>query len=109
VIDTPTAPSTDLLTVSRVCDRLPGKTGGHVAKSTVTRWIIDGCPARDGTRVRLTATRAGSRWPVAPADLDAFFAALAVLPSSPAPPTRTHTDLRTAAVRAAEALARRGA
>ncbi len=110
---TDTAPTTDLLTVAQVCGRLPGKTGGRVNKSTVTRWIIDGCPARDGTRVRLAATRCGSRWLIDPVDLDAFFAALAARsttpPSTAKSTTRTETDRTAAARRAAEALARRGA
>lgn len=108
-----TASSIELLTVAQVCGRLPGKTGGRVNKSTVTRWIIDGCPARDGTRVRLAATRCGSRWLVAPVDLDTFFAALAATPTTPPatakPTTRTEADRTAAARRAAEALARRGA
>lgn len=110
-----TAPTPELLTVSQVCGRLPGKSGRRIAPSTVTRWIIDGCPARDGTRVRLNATRCGSRWLIAPADLDAFFAALAATSTSAlsaaAKPisTRSDNDRASAARRAAEALARRGA
>lgn len=67
----------DLLTVSQVCRRFPGARGAkHVTPSTVTRWILVGCPARNGTRVKLVATRCGARWLVRPADLDSFFAAL---------------------------------
>lgn len=67
-----------LLTISQVCRRLPGARGAeHVTPSTVTRWILHGCPARSGSRVRLNATRAGGRWLVLPADLDRFFTALA--------------------------------
>jgi hypothetical protein len=41
----------DYLTVSQVCRRLPGARGArHVTPSTVTRWILLGCPARDGIR-----------------------------------------------------------
>ncbi len=65
-----------LLTVSQVCRRYPGKGAGSISPSTVTRWILLGCMARDGTRVRLSATRVGSRWLIEPADLDAFFARL---------------------------------
>lgn len=65
-----------LLTVSQVCRRYPGKGAASISPSTVTRWILRGCPARDGTRVKLTATRAGARWLIDPADLDAFFARL---------------------------------
>jgi hypothetical protein len=65
-----------LLTISQVCRRVPGKAGASISPSTVTRWILLGCPARDGIRVRLAATRAGSRWLIDPTDLDAFFARL---------------------------------
>lgn len=65
-----------LLTVSQVCRRVPGKGAASLSPSTVTRWILLGCPARDGTRVRLAATRAGSRWLIDPADLDSFFTRL---------------------------------
>ena len=76
--------SGDLLTISRICRSLPGARGSaSVSPSTVTRWIVLGCPGRTGTRVRLRAVRAGGRWLVAPADLDAFFAALAADPATP--------------------------
>ena len=53
----------ELLTVSQVVARLPGARGARrVHPATVVRWITAGCPARNGTRVRLAATRAGSRW-----------------------------------------------
>jgi hypothetical protein len=77
-----------LLTVSQVCRRYPGKGAGSISPSTVTRWILLGCMARDGTRVRLSATRVGSRWLIDPADLDAFFARLkGEIDPRPAPAT----------------------
>ena len=65
------------LTVAQVCGRLPGARGAErVSPATVTRWILTGCPSRRGERVRLRATRVGSRWLIDPDDLDAFFKAL---------------------------------
>jgi hypothetical protein len=104
-------PPTDWLTVSEVCRRLPGARGArHVTPSTVTRWIVLGCPARDGTRVRLAATRAGGRWLIRAADLEMFFAALAADPTTPATtPTRTPAARRRTSEAAARELERRGA
>jgi hypothetical protein len=101
------------LTVSQVCRRFPGARGArHVTPSTVTRWILAGCPARDGTRVKLAATRCGSRWLIRPADLDAFFANLAADPATTSAPTtchRTQSQQQRAAERAGEKLKRMGA
>lgn len=100
------------LTVSQVCKRFPGARGArHVTPSTVTRWILAGCPARDGTRVRLAATRCGSRWLVKPTDLDAFFAALAADPTatSTAPAPRSPAARRRASEHASRKLEHRGA
>ena len=114
IADTPTEPIPRQLTISQVCERYPGKSGSRMNRATPARWILLGCPALDGTRVRLKATRCGSRWLIDPGDLAAFFVALAATPlspptASPPTPTRAETDRRTAAVRAAEELARRGA
>jgi hypothetical protein len=101
-----------LLTVSQVCRRFPGARGAkHVTPSTVTRWILNGCPDRCGTRIRLAATRCGSRWLVKPTDLDVFFAALAAdpTPTTPRPITRTQTQQQRAAERAGERLKKMGA
>jgi hypothetical protein len=102
--------SDDLLTVSQVCRQFPGARGArHVTPSTVTRWILAGCPARSGERVRLAATRCGSRWLIRPVDLDAFFTALkgdiADAPSSVPNPSAG----RRRAEAAGRELARRGA
>ena len=102
-----------LLTVSQVCRHIPGARGNErVTPSTITRWILTGCPGRSGTRVKLVATRAGSRWLIAPGDLEAFFAALAAPNGVAAPPPaqpRTEAQRRTASERAARELERRGA
>jgi hypothetical protein len=102
-----------LLTLSQVCRPYAGARGArHVTPSTVTRWILSGCPARDGTRVRLPATRVGCRWLVSPADLNAFFARLAADPADVvvAPPTKSAgSRVDRAAAAAAAELIRRGA
>jgi hypothetical protein len=66
------------LTIASICGRLPGAKGApHISPSTVTRWILVGCPAQSGGRVKLAATRAGGRWLVKESDLEEFFSALA--------------------------------
>ena len=98
-----------LLTVSQVCRRYPGKVTGSISPSTVTRWILLGCMARDGTRVRLTATRAGSRWLIDPVDLDTFFARLkGEIDPHPAPATPA-TDPARRAKAAIKSLINQGA
>jgi hypothetical protein len=106
--------SNDLhLTVSQVCRLFPGARGArHVTPSTVTRWILAGCPARNGHRVKLAATRCGSRWLIRPHDLDAFFAALGADPITTAQqpmPTRSSTESQKASERAGLELVTRGA
>jgi hypothetical protein len=102
----------DLLTVSQIVARLPGSRGARrVHPATVTRWILVGCTARDGRRVKLPATRAGSRWLVRESDLQAFFEALAADPAitTPAPAARTPAARRKASEHAARQLERMGA
>jgi hypothetical protein len=106
------SPAAGLLTVSQVCRRIPGARGNTtVSPSTVTRWILAGCPSRGGERVRLAAVRAGSRWLVAPRALDDFFGALGSTVAPPPTPTgrRTEAQRRAASARAARELERRGA
>ena len=92
------------LTVSQVCRRLPGARGAkNVTPSTVSRWILLGCPSRSGERVKLNATRAGSRWLIAPADLAAFFTALKG-ESDPPPAPTPNTSAREASRRAKAAV-----
>ncbi|MBA4192395.1 MAG: hypothetical protein C0467_30880 [Planctomycetaceae bacterium] len=101
------------LTVSQICRSIPGARGNRgMSPSAVTRWIVKGCPGRSGVRVKLPATRVGSRWLIDPTDLDAFFAALAATDTvAPATPqkSRTATQRREASERAARELERRGA
>lgn len=102
----------DLLTIRQVVARLPGSRGARrVHPATVTRWILFGCPARDGCRVKLAATRAGSRWLVLESDLKAFFDALAADPTATPTqqPTRTLIARQNASERAARELERMGA
>lgn len=104
--------ASDLLTISQIVARLPGSRGARrLHPATVTRRILTGCPDRNGNRVKLTATRAGSRWLVRAADLDAFFATLAAEPvGSASPPAIRDPDSRQrAAEKAAEKLEAMGA
>src|SRR5262245_5954530 len=74
-----------LMTVAQVCRSIRGARGNDtLSPSTVTRWILSGCPSRGGERVTLAAVRVGGRWMVAPEALEAFFAALASTGPSPA-------------------------
>jgi hypothetical protein len=104
------------LTIGQLVSRIPGARGARrLSPSTVTRWILRGCPARDGHRVRLRATRAGSRWLVRQSDLDEFFKLLAAdpgghSPSSTAPAAASGPKVhRKRAGYAAQELERRGA
>src|SRR5262245_14640971 len=106
-----TADLSTLLTIGQVCHRLPGARGArHVNPSTVTRWILTGCPSRDGTRVRLAAIRCGGRWMVRQEDLDAFFSTLAADPTTttPAPSIRTLPAREQASAAAGSAAAKMG-
>ncbi|AWM37100.1 hypothetical protein GobsT_49810 [Gemmata obscuriglobus] len=101
-----------LLTVSQACRMYPGNRGNDtLAPSTMTRWIVKGCPSRNGQRVRLKATRCGSRWLIAPDDLAAFFGALAdtVGPPAPQPKSASSKPSAVLADKAVQELARRGA
>jgi len=100
------------LTVSQVCRRFPGARGAkHVTPSTVTLWILAGCPDRSGIRVRLAATRCGSQWLIKPSDLDSFFTTLAADPTTHStPPThRSATQQQRTAENAGERLKKMGA
>ncbi len=98
------------LTISQVCRTVPGARGAdRICPSTVTRWILRGCPARDGTRVRLAATRCGSRWLVDADALEAFFAALSAGHAGTPPVQQPATTRRRTCARAVNELERRGA
>ena len=82
-----------LRTLTQICADLPGARGAaRLSPSSVARWIEPGVKARDGRRVKLPATRCGSRWLVDPADLAAFFAALAAPASEPPPAAADRAD-----------------
>jgi hypothetical protein len=103
------------LTVSQICRSIPGSRGKpSLSPSTVTRWILRGCPSLSGERVKLKASRVGSRWMVDPADLEAFFDALGSSRSGedapkPGADVRSSRERRLASTRAAKELERRGA
>lgn len=104
------------LTLGQVAKRYPGKQGqSQLSPSTVSRWILTGCPGRSGTRVKLRATRGGGRWLIEESDLEAFFAALndvaptASSGTSAAVRLDTPAKRKQASDRAARELERRGA
>lgn len=115
VMHQPTRPSEVKWTVSQVCRAYPGSRGKpNLSPSTVTRWILTGCPSLSGERVKLKATRVGSRWMVDFADLEAFFEALASTRAGnnapmPSANGRSSRERRIASTRAAKELERRGA
>lgn len=103
------------LTVSQVCRAYPGSRGNpSLSPSTVTRWILLGCPSLSGERIKLKASRVDSRWMVDPSDLEAFFDALGSTrpgegTSNPSAGRRSGCERRVASTRAAKELERRGA
>lgn len=105
--------STELLSVAQVCARYPGRGSKRLHPSTVTRWILTGCPSRAGVRVKLAAIRVGGRWMLQPAAIDHFFAALASTSPTPiqthASTRRTSAQREQASARAIDNLERRGA
>jgi hypothetical protein len=56
-----------VIDVARQLDRHP---------NSVNRWILKGTPLRDGSRLRLNATRTPGGWLVEQRDLDSFLALL---------------------------------
>ena len=105
------------LTLRQVAKRYPGKQGqSQLSPSTISRWILIGCPARSGARVKLRATRIGGRWMVEESNLDAFTEALNdIAPTEPSATSASPRIADTAAKRkqasdrAARELERRGA
>ena len=83
------------LTLAQIAANIPGARGSkNLNPGTLTRWILQGCTARSGEKIRLAATRAGSRWLVQQADLDAFFAALAADPAAVLPVTTPRSETK---------------
>lgn len=99
------------LTLTEISAAIPGARGAkNISPATLTRWILQGCTARTGQRIRLAATRAGQRWLVQEQDLTAFFAALGADPeATPAPVTRTESARRKASDAAGRKLELAGA
>ena len=97
------------LTLAEISASLPGARGARrLSPATLTRWILQGCPARNGTRMKLAAMRCGQRWLVYQTDLDEFFAALAADPVPQTPP-RSPSQRQRAAEAAGKRLAEAGA
>lgn len=95
------------LTLVQIAANIPG--ARRLSPSTITRWILQGCPIRDGSRrVKLAATRCGHRWLVYQTDLDAFFAALRGDMASEAP-ERTPAARNHASEAASKQLEKMGA
>jgi hypothetical protein len=90
--------------LDQICRRL----GTHPA--TVCRWILVGRRLRDGTRLRLPATRFPGGWRVRSADLDAYLAFLTVdrLGQTDQPAPRSPAEARRAHERADAELAANG-
>lgn len=99
----------EYLSPSQVCALLPpGRGGAQADPSTVIRWILRGCTAADGRRVKLHAIRAGCRWAVAREALGEFFDALAAGVGEPVRLPRTPTQRARASARAKKELAAMG-
>lgn len=83
------------LTIPMIRAMYPGQREGRgLAASTVTRWILTGCTATDGSIVKLKATRIGYRWMIDEDDLQAFFDALGgrEVDDMPRTPTERHRN-----------------
>ena len=60
---TPPLNGEPLISLSQAANRFPGHRGAErLHPATLTRWILAGAKAHDGTQVRLEAVRAGHRW-----------------------------------------------
>jgi hypothetical protein len=69
--------SETLLTLSQAARRLPPfRAGRPVDPSTLSRWILAGAKAPDGTMVRLEAIKTPSGWRTSEEALARFFGAL---------------------------------
>jgi hypothetical protein len=101
----------DLLTLSEIAKRIPGARGARrLHPATITRWILKGTKATDGSLVRLRATRVGYRWLVRAGDLEEFFRTLSAPVETTAVPTvRAPAARRKASDRAAAKLKEMGA
>ena len=96
------------LTLAQIAAGIPAaRASESISVATLSRWITQGCPGRDGTATKLKATQtaAGGRWLVQQADLDQFFAALAgELETPTTAPNRTDAARRKEVERAKREL-----
>ena len=88
--------------------RLPGSRGAaRVHGATISRWILKGIESPHG-RIRLAATRAGSRWLIKESDFSAFLEKLTEchLPEADKieAPTRSSAERHRASLAAARKL-----
>lgn len=79
----------------------------RVNPSTVFRWLLDGLPRGDGTRVKLEAIRRGKRWLTTQSAVDRFFAALPTNVQAEATPMRSPATREKASQKAKRSLAER--
>jgi hypothetical protein len=100
----------DYLSISQVCRMLPpSRAGTPIHAATAIRWILSGCRAADGSRVRLAALRYGSRWLITRGALETFLRACAAgVADAPIVMPRTSGQRRRAAERAGEQLTSMG-
>lgn len=94
------------ISLTQAAARYPGHRGAaRLHPATLTRWILRGVRALDGSRVRLEAVRVGCRWLTTEAALERFAAALG---GPAAPATRTPSVRQKASARAEAELRARG-
>lgn len=96
--------------LSDVRSRFPGARKNAILHlATMIRWCTRGIRQPDGSRVRLRAIRAGSRWLTTDAWVDEFIAVLTVahIPDQGAPIPRSPTQRNRASQAAAKELAER--
>jgi hypothetical protein len=101
-----------LLTLSQAARRLPPfRAGRPVNPATLTRWILSGAKAPNGTVVRLEAIKTPSGWRTSEEALARFFAALTpdLAEDTIRPAPRTPMQRQRASERAAKQLERAGA
>jgi hypothetical protein len=111
---TPPLNGEPLISLSQAALKFPGHRGAErLHPATLTRWILAGVKAPDGTRVRLEAVRAGHRWLTSEPSLARFVAALTpptdTAGDTSSPAARSPVKQQRAAVRAGAELARRKA
>ena len=100
-------PDEPRITLAQAKVRYPGTKGmRHIHTATITRWIIKGAKAKDGTIVKLEAEKTPLRWLTSEGALARFAAALA---GTAVKPTRSPAERNRAAATAGKQLATAGA